>query len=158
MRYQQPLPPPIPFTSEAYQKLKEDLSRLEKLREEVVVRLTAAREMGDLSENGAYKYAKQELGTIGRQVRELRYKLKFGHVVTSKRTDGTIDFGSTVTITNPSRTITFLLVSEYESNPSEQKLSTKSPIGAAVIGKKVGDVVTIALPTGTTTYTITKVV
>ena len=146
----------IPFTKDAYEKLKADLYALKKRREEVVVRLTAAREQGDLSENGAYKYAKQELGEIGRQMRHLKYQLLFGYAATAK-SGGVIDFGSTVTIKNDSREITFMLVSEYESNPSEKKLSTSSPIGSAVIGKKVGDTVTIALPNGETSYTIIAV-
>lgn len=157
MKQQPPLPPPIPFTYYAYEKLKKELVRLEKLREEVVIRLSAAREMGDLSENGAYKYAKQELGNIGRQIRDVRYKLKFGHVVTTRSTNGQIEFGSTITIENNERSLTFMLVSEYESNPSENKLSTASPIGKAVVGKKTGDLVTVQLPQGESLYTITSV-
>ncbi len=150
--------PSIPFTKEAYEKLKAEQHRLTKLREEVVIRLTTAREMGDLSENGAYRYAKQELGDIGRQMRHINYQLKFGHVVTKTSSDGVINFGSTVTIENQDRSITFMLVSEFESNPTENKLSTSSPIGMAVVGKKIGDVVTILLPAGEVQYTITKIV
>lgn len=149
--------PSIPFTKDAYEKLKVELNRLTKLRAEVVIRLSAAREMGDLSENGAYKYAKMELGDIGRQLRLVHYQLKFGHVVTKKSDTGIIDFGSTATIKNDTREITFMLVSEFESNPAENKLSTNSPIGSAVIGKKIGDTVTISLPVGQVIYTITKV-
>jgi transcription elongation factor GreA len=149
--------PSIPFTKDAYEKLKVELDRLTKLSAEVVIRLSAAREMGDLSENGAYKYAKMELGDIGRQLRLVHYQLKFGHVVTKKSDTGVIDFGSTVTIKNDTREITFMLVSEFESNPAENKLSTNSPIGNAVIGKKVGDSVTILLPVGEVGYTILKV-
>ncbi|MEP7167131.1 MAG: transcription elongation factor GreA [Candidatus Woesebacteria bacterium] len=148
--------PSIPFTQGAYKKLQQELDRLTKLRAEVVIRLTTAREMGDLSENGAYKYAKQELGDIGRQLRQVNYQLKFGHVVT-RASSNSIDFGSTVTIKNESRELTFMLVSQFESNPAENKLSTDSPIGSAVVGKKVGDTVTITLPAGETEYTITKV-
>ena len=149
--------PSIPFTKEAYEKLKAEHYRLTKLREEVVIRLTTAREMGDLSENGAYRYAKQELGDIGRQLRQINYQLKFGHVVTKTSTDGVIDFGSLVTIENTNRSLTFMLVSEFESNPAENKLSTDSPIGRAVLGKKVGDTVIIKLPNGEITYTIRTV-
>ena len=146
----------IPFTKDAYEKLQSDLHALKKRREEVVIRLTAAREQGDLSENGAYKYAKQELGDIGRQMRHLKYQLLFGYVAATK-SGGAIDFGSTITIKNDAREITFMLVSEYESNPSEKKLSTSSPIGSSVIGKKVGDIVTVSLPNGSVDYTITQV-
>ncbi len=149
--------PSIPFTKDAYEKIGQELKRLTKLREEVVIRLSVAREMGDLSENGAYRYAKQELGDISRQLRDIHYKLRFGHVVQRQDNKDTIGFGSTITLKNDTRTLTFLLVSEYESNPKENKLSMSSPIGKAVFGKKVGDIVEVALPSSTVTYTISDV-
>jgi transcription elongation factor GreA len=147
----------IPYTKDAYEKLTRDLHALKKRREEVVIRLTAAREQGDLSENGAYKYAKQELGDIGRQMRHLKYQLLFGYIAPAT-TGGSIGFGNTVTIRNDEREITFMLVSQFEADPAQKKLSTDSPIGAAVVGKKVGEKITVILPNGEVRYTITKIV
>ncbi len=153
-----PKPPAkIPFTPEAYQELEQELQRLQTERVAVLGRLQEAREMGDLSENGAYKYAKLELGTIGRRLRELRHLLSIGAPTLVANQSATIGFGSTVTIKNPARELTFLLVSQYESNPAEQKLSTTSPIGAAVLGKKVGDHITVETPNGPADYQITHV-
>ena len=112
--------------------------------------------MGDLSENGAYRYAKQELGDVSRQIRNLKYKIMFGFVQT-KHTGSTIGFGNTITIESNGKSLTFMLVSKHESDPAQQKLSTESPVGHAVLGKKVGDIVTVTLPRSTVMYTITKV-
>ena len=114
--------------------------------------------MGDLSENGAYRYAKFELGSLGRQLRELRFKLKNGYVpiIKSGRNPAdAIDFGSTVTVRDGENFLTFLLVSQYESDPAQNKLSTESPIGRAVVGKRVGDVVKVKLPAGEREFEIT---
>ncbi len=151
------LPARIPFTKEAYEKLQSDLDRLTKYREEVVVRLTTAREMGDLSENGAYRYAKMELGDISRQMRQLKYQLRFGFVP-PKSTSGIIGFGNTVTLEGKDKSLSFMLVSKHESNPEEHKLSTESPIGKAILGKKAGDEIVVMLPAGEIKYKITKVV
>ncbi len=150
------LPPRIPFTKQAYEKLQSELERLTKYREEVVVRLTTAREMGDLSENGAYRYAKMELGDVSRQMRQLKYQLRFGYVPTIQ-SNGVIGFGNTITIKNEDKVMTFMVVSKHESDPKQNKLSTESPIGAAVLGKKIGDRVLVNTPKGDITFDITKV-
>ncbi len=150
-------PQRIPFTAEAYQKLKDELARLTPLREEVIIRLQAAREQGDLSENGAYKYAKMELGNISKEQRRLKYLITFGKVQAIQANTGTATFGSTITIKNGEKELTFMLVSEHESDPTQNKLSLKSPIGKAVHGKKIGDIVKVQLPIGEVTWTITNV-
>ncbi len=146
----------IPFTPQAYAQLKADRARLRKEREETIVRLQTAREMGDLSENGAYKYAKFELGSIGRQLRQINHLLKEG-VVVQPTTHNRVEFGSSVTLDGPRGEQTFLMVSEHESNPKEFKLAMTSPIGTAILGKVVGDVVTVETPRGEASYTILKI-
>ncbi|MCJ7740204.1 transcription elongation factor GreA [Candidatus Microgenomates bacterium] len=145
--------PHIRFTQEGYQKIEKDILKLQEERKEAVVNLRTAREMGDLSENGAYKAARFELGGIDRQLRRLKYLLRFGTVaqITNK---GCIDFGSLVTLSDGKNELTFTLVGEYESNPAQKKLSVSSPIGKAIMGKRTGDTVTVNTPTGTINYTI----
>ncbi|MBW7944204.1 transcription elongation factor GreA [Patescibacteria group bacterium] len=151
------LQPTIPLTAEFYQQLKTKLAQLTKERAEVMKRLQAAREMGDLSENGAYKYAKFELGSIGRQLQQLRFLLEHGRVVEKPVNPSAVSFGCVVTVATPQKTLTYQLVSQYESNPKEGKLSMESPIGAALMGKKVGDSVTVEIPTGSVQYTVTRI-
>lgn len=145
--------PYIRFTQEGYEKIEKDLLRLQEERKEAVINLRTAREMGDLSENGAYKAARFELSGIDRQLRRLKYLLRFGKVtpVTKK---GYIDFGSLVTVSDGQNKLTFTLVDGYESNPSQKKLSLSSPIGRAVMGKRVGDEVIVHAPVGTIKYKI----
>jgi len=146
----------IPFTKEAYQKLKDDEARLQQKRKEVLVRLKTAREMGDLSENGAYKYAKFEISSINRQLRHVAFLLKSAKIKESK--GGTsIDFGSTVTLESTMGKRIFMLVSGYESDPLQNKLSMHSPLGKLLVHKQVGDAVTVQAPAGKIHYTITKV-
>jgi transcription elongation factor GreA len=152
--YSQSPAPSIPFTADAYQKLQAEYDRLTTEREQLLVRLQTAREMGDLSENGAYKYAKIELGNVNRRLRELKHLLQHGHVVQKQANPQTVQFGCTVTLQQGKRTVSYMIVSQHESNPQQGKLSTDSPIGQALFGKKKGDTVTVNAPAGLLEYTI----
>ena len=152
-----PPPPTIPFTAEAYAEKQAEFDRLTKLRVEVMARLQTAREMGDLSENGAYKYAKFELGDIGRRLRALKHLLENGYVAKVDTQTSTAEFGKTITITDGTKPMTFFLVSEYESDLTQNKLSVNSPIGKAAVGKKVGDHFSVETPRGKVVYTITEI-
>jgi transcription elongation factor GreA len=146
---------PIPFTAAAFKKIQDEFDRLTAERVEVMKRLQIAREMGDLSENGAYTYAKFELGSIGRQLRTLTHLLKHGQVVAPKKNYSTVDFGCVVTIQDPKgRETTYTIVSIHESDPVNRKLSTDSPIGAALMGQPAGAHVTVTTPRGPVEYTI----
>lgn len=145
----------IPFTKEGFEKNQKDYQVLLEKRKEILVRLQAAREMGDLSENGAYQAARFELGSTDRELRRLKYLLRFG-VVTEKKDGGVVNFGSVVTLNNGKEKMTFLMVSGYESNPTQNKLSIDSPLGKAIFGKKAGEKTIITSPDGVTEYTILK--
>jgi transcription elongation factor GreA len=150
----------IPFTEDAYKKLEAEKKKLEALRVEVLARLKEAREQGDLSENGAYKYAKFELGNIGRQLRQIKYQLHHGYVANvSVSAKNTAQFGCTITLQNTQdqTEMSFMLVSEFESNPAEKKLSTHSPIGAATLGKKLHDTIEVSTPKGTKIFKVTQI-
>ena len=123
----------------------------------MLLRLQAAREQGDLSENGAYTAAKFELGATDRQLRQLGYLLKYG-VVTSSLHSGKVGFGNTVTLGKEGKTLTFMLVSGFESNPAAGKLSEQSPFGRAVINRQVGETVVVKAPAGESIWKIVKVV
>ncbi|PIY80440.1 MAG: transcription elongation factor GreA [Candidatus Pacebacteria bacterium CG_4_10_14_0_8_um_filter_42_14] len=147
---------PIPFTKKAYDKLLSDRSRLRKVRVEVMKRLKVAREMGDLSENGAYTYAKFELGSIGRQLRRINQLLDDAFVV-EERVHVIVEFGSSVTLAGPRGTKTYLMVSEHESDLQANKLAMTSPIGSAIMEKRVGDKVSVVTPRGEVKYKITAI-
>ena len=81
------MPNPIPFTKAGYEKVKQDIEYYSTKRKKAVINLKTAREMGDLSENAAYKAARFELGNIDRQLRNLNYLLRFGVVTEEIRSD-----------------------------------------------------------------------
>lgn len=149
--------PSIPFTASAYAQNQAELTRLTKLRREVVERLKTAREMGDLSENGAYTYAKFELGTIGRRLRYLKHILANGYVAKVSSQANVANFGRMVTLKNATRELTFLLVSEHEANPTQHKFSLQSPIGQATQGKRAGEEIEVTTPAGKVKYTVINV-
>ena len=149
--YSQPVIQAIPFTADAYRDLQSEFDRLSEERVQLLVRLQTAREMGDLSENGAYKYAKIELGDVNRRLRELNHH---GYVVQKQANPQTVQFGSTVTVQQGKRVLSYMIVSQHESNPQQGKLSTESPIGQALFGKKKGDTITVNAPTGRVEYKI----
>lgn len=148
---------PVLLTAGTYSALQAEFKKLQQQRKEVVERLKTAREMGDLSENGAYKYAKFELGNTNRRLREVRQLLDAAVVWTGPTQTDVADFGATVTLKNDLETLKFMLVGPYEADPKQHRLSLKSPIGSAVAGKKVGAIIEVITPRETKTYTLLEI-
>ena len=144
------------FTKEGYQNLKKELEVLINKRPIVVKHLSQAREQGDLSENAGYHAAKDELSQIDSKVREIKYLLRSGRIVESKER-GIVDFGCQVTVEKEELSMEFTIVEELEANPKAGKISTSSPIGSALLGKKVGEIIEIETPEGKTIFKILKI-
>ena len=149
--------PKIPFTRDAFERMQQRRLALQQKRVEVIGRLKEAREQGDLSENGAYKYAKFELGDIGRELRKLNHLLANGQIQEAKASTSTVGFGNTVTVEADEGQLSFMLVSEHESNPAKKKLSAVSPLGSAVNGKRAGEEVVAVTPNGSKKYRIVSI-
>lgn len=150
-------PKTIPFTKAAFEKLVAEEKRLGVELEAIKQRVKDAREQGDLSENGAYHYGKFELGSISRQLRSVKHQLSNGYII-RKPTDNTVvQVGHTVTLTANRTLSTYTLVSQYEANPKDGKISIESPIGQAVLGKKVGEAIEVNTPAGQRSYTIKEI-
>lgn len=147
----------IRFTQKGYDDLKKELAELKAERPGVIEHVQKARELGDLKENGYYQASKQKLRSIDSRIMHINYYLKVGQVVDDVASD-VIGIGKTVTLKNDKREMTYAMVGDLEANPSEGKLSLRSPIGKAVEGKKQGETVEIHTPSGVVEYTITKVV
>jgi transcription elongation factor GreA len=127
------------MTQEAYDRLKAELDdRSGPLRVEIAKRIEAAREEGDLRENGGYHAAKEEQGK------------NEGRVGDPPRTEGVVGPGMTVTVRFPNddEEVTFLLASREETGAPIEVYSPKSPLGGAINGKKVGEKATYSLPNG----------
>jgi transcription elongation factor GreA len=147
---------PIPLTAGFYAELKAKQHRLLQERKALQQRLKDAREMGDLSENGAYKYAKIELGSVGKQLQQLSFLLTNGSVATLS-TDDKVGFGSKVVLASNGKQITYQILSEYEANPTAGSISLQSPLGALLVGKAAGDEVLLELSNKQVVYKIVSV-
>jgi len=148
-----PTPRRIPFTQDGYAKLLEEKKKLTSQRPEAVDHLRKAREMGDLSENGYYKASRARLSTLDARLRQLEKLIRLGKIVQTAHT-GFVDIGCTVTVTDGLKENTYTLVGGYESDPVHHTISYISPLGKALMGKKIQDIVIVDAPRGKITYTI----
>jgi transcription elongation factor GreA len=143
------------LTKQGLEKLREELEDLIKnKRPKIVDRLQKARAMGDLSENSEYSGAKEELDLIERQIVEMKAILENAEVIESSNNKQSVNIGSTVLVEVNGVKDEYTIVGEFEANPLEKKLSHISPIGKALLGKKVGDEVEIEVPAGKVRYKV----
>lgn len=150
-------PKKIYLTQEGLETLKKELEELTKVkRPDVVRQLSEAREQGDLSENGAYTAAKEELAFIDGRIEELEMLIKQAAVITDNH-GSIISLGSEVTVKVNGKDEVFHLVGEWEADPQAKKISHESPLGKALMGKSVGDDVPVEAPAGTMVYTIVSI-
>jgi transcription elongation factor GreA len=137
------------LTQAAHDRLKAELEELSGPgRTEIAKRIEAAREEGDLRENGGYHAAKEEQGKMEARIRQLTQLLDNAIIGETPADDGVVEPGMMVTVEMLGDEETFLLGSREISDESIQVFSEKSPIGAAVNGASVGDTVTFEAPNG----------
>jgi len=146
----------IPFTQAGLNKVIAERDKLVAERPDAVSHLTKARDMGDLSENGYYKESRARLSFLDGRLRHLERIIKDAEVVAPIAGD-TIDFGSQVVISDGQKEFKYKVVGSFESDPNQQTISIKSPLGQALMGRKIGDQVTVTTPKGATNYKILKV-
>ena len=143
----------IPFTQSGLDKVTAERDKLLAERPDAVSHLTKAREMGDLSENGYYKESRARLSFIDGRLRHLERIIKAAEVMAPIAGD-TIDFGSQVVISDGQKEFKYKVVGSFESDPNQQTISIKSPLGQALMGRKTGDQITVTTPKGKTNYKI----
>ncbi|MER8044906.1 transcription elongation factor GreA [Streptomyces sp. NPDC094032] len=140
------------LTQEAYNKLKDELEYLSgPARTEIATKIAAAREEGDLRENGGYHAAKEEQGKQELRVRQLTQLLQNAKVGEAPADDGIVEPGMVVTIAfdgDEDDTMTFLLASREYASDDIETYSPQSPLGIGVNGKKAGDDAEYELPNG----------
>ena len=139
------------LTQEAYDRLKAELDHLSGPgRVDIAKKIEAARDEGDLRENGGYHAAKDEQGQIEARIIRSSTSWRTPASASPPRTDGVVGPGMTVTIrfVKDDDEVTFLLASREESGSPIDVYSPRSPLGAAIMGKKVGEKATYSLPNG----------
>ena len=138
------------LTQEAADRLAAELADLEgPLRAEIIKKIETARAEGDLKENGGYHAAREEQGKIEGRIRQLKHMLEDAHIGTPPVGEsGVVGLGMLVTVDIAGDEIKFLLGSREIASGDVDVYSEKSPLGAAVLGAKVGQTVTYTAPTG----------
>lgn len=149
------------MTAEGLQRTKERLNYLvTEKRQEVAKKLAEARSYGDLSENSEYDIAREEQANVEAEILDLETKLKNVEVIDNKKVSTSkVNIGCKVNVTNvkTNQTFEYKIVGDTDSDPLSGLISNNSPIGAGLIGKKVGEVATIKTLAGVMQLKINKI-
>jgi len=148
----------IILTPEGYRRLKDEVDYLSTAkREEVAERIRNSRDFGDISENSEYDDAKNEQALLEARIYALEEKLRGATVIDAGAvsTDA-VGVGTKVTLQDMERgdVLQYAIVGSAEADPTDHKLSNESPVGRAIIGRKPGDKVTVAVPQGSKKFKV----
>jgi len=151
----------FPMTPSGYASMKAQLHKLKNVdRPANSKAIEIARGHGDLSENADYSAAKEEQGLIEAKIRELEAKIAMAEVIDPTKLSGSrVKFGATVTIedTESGESQRYCIVGEHEADIKRGRISIGAPVARALIGKEVGDTVTVSSPKGKREYEVTEV-
>ncbi len=148
---------PVPFTAAAYARLEDELHGLTQVRRpELVARIKAARELGDLKENAEYQTAREEQSFLEGRVRLLEERKRHAILVDDIVT-GRVALGSTVVVEHDDETFTYAIVGTTDADPAAGRISTSSPVGSALLGAIVGTEVDVRTPRGSARYRVVEV-
>ena len=145
------------LSPEGLDRLQAELDGLLAQRPEVVKRISTAREHGDLKENAEYHAAREEQGFLEGRIKALEAKLKVAVVVEPTVRGAAVELGAKVRVNADGEETTLQVVSSAEANSREGRISSSSPVGAALMGRKVGDEVTIITPGGELHYEVLEI-
>lgn len=148
-------------TREGLEELKKEFDDLSSVkRAQVLERVSAARSMGDLSENSEYTAAREELSLIDGRIEELADIMKTANLIEENHQSGKkalVALGSAITLSVDGKKEEFSLVGEWEADPKNKKISHESPLGKALIGKMIGEKVEVEAPAGKLVYTVVSI-
>jgi transcription elongation factor GreA len=148
----------IKLTKKGFENLQKELETLkEEKRPKMVKRLSEARAEGDLSENSDYTAAREELEFLDGRISELEDVIKRADVIRGNGASDQVSVGTSVTVGVNGQKHTYNIVGEWEADPKEKKISHTSPLGQALVGKKVGHEVEVEAPAGKITYKVLQI-
>jgi transcription elongation factor GreA len=146
------------LTPEGYKELEQRLEWLKVVRRrEVAEKIKVAREFGDITENAEYDTAKEEQAMIEGEIFEIEQKLRTAKIIKEDDLDkSSVGLGCTVTLYDfeEDQKITYKIVGTTEANPAKNKISNESPVGKALLDKKIGDIITVETPGGKSKFKI----
>jgi transcription elongation factor GreA len=146
------------LTVEGAARLQAELEHLTTVkRREVVARIRTAKEHGDLKENAEYHAAREEQSFLEGRVQAIEARLRTAVVVNAPESGARVGLGSRVTVEIEGETIDYTIVGASESDPSAGRISSSSPVGRALVGRDIGDVIAVATPAGSREYRIVQV-
>lgn len=141
------------ITEEGKRELEAELEELKGRRGDIAEKIANARDFGDLSENAEYDSAREEQGLVESRVAEIEDILLNAELIKSG-SKSKVGLGSKVELKTNGKTVSYYVVGPVEADPLEGKISNESPIGAALMDKKVGDTAVITTAKGDTTYEV----
>jgi transcription elongation factor GreA len=149
----------MPMLQEGYQKLTQDLKRLKEERPHIVDAIEEARAHGDLSENAEYHAAKERQGQIEASIADIEDKLSRAQIIDPKDLSGDrIVFGATVTLLDDGeKPVRYQIVGQTEADAKTGRISYNSPLGRALIGRKVEEEIEVSVPAGDRYYVVSKI-
>ena len=146
------------LTRNGYKQLKEELEYLKnEKRWEVAHWLREASTQGDMDENAEYIAAKEEQDRIEQRIEQLEMRLRNARIVNTPRPNDLVQEGSKVRLATVKKNLKFRIVGVEEADVAKGDISTESPIGRALLGKGVGDVIEFPTPKGNKRYKITRI-
>ncbi len=148
---------PVYLSPEGLTRMEAEVAELVAQRPDVIKRIATAREHGDLKENAEYHAAREEQGFLEGRIKQIEAKLKIAVVVAPTERGAVVELGSHVRVEVDGDEVSWQVVSSAEANSREGRISSASPVGAALMGRKVGDAVTIVTPGGEIRYAVLEI-
>lgn len=146
------------ISNEKFEKLVEKLQFLKNVRRpQVAEKIASAKDLGDLSENAEYSEAKDDQVFLEREIAELEYTIQTVVIAEKSKNQNVVSFGSVVEIKYNGQIKKYSIVGSAEADPFENKISNESPLGSALMGHAVGDLIEVKTPKGLAEYTILKI-
>lgn len=144
------------ITEDGKKELELELDELKGQRGDIADKIAAARDFGDLTENAEYDAAREEQGLVETRIAEIEDILLNASIITAS-SSSKVSLGSKVELKTDEKTVTYTVVGPVEADPLEGKISNESPIGSQLMGKRVGDQVSIKTPKGVTVYEVISI-
>jgi len=146
------------ISAEGLEKLKAELKQIEEVdMKEIAKRIAEAKDLGDLSENAEYHEAKRLQSFMHGRANDLKYKIKNAKIIEKDANCGAVTVGCTIDVDAAGEKMSFEIVGSEEADPINGKISSDSPIGSTLLGKKSGESVKVTTPAGKSEYKIVKI-
>jgi transcription elongation factor GreA len=145
------------ITRAKFNKLAAELEKMKKIRPPLASEVKRLALMGDFSENAAYQIAKGRLRGLNQRMLEVEDQIARAEIIEPDKNKTVAGLGHFVTVTSADQTKTFQILGSAETDPSSGVISYSSPLGAALLGRKIGETINVKLANKTVEYTIIKI-